>query len=141
MSDFVESVWFLYGVRVGGIYAGYLVYQGDGTVVSVEFDWSAAFFKKLGVNESDSRLLGFYHTHPGGRPAPSATDIETMDSWVKAEGRPMLCGIRSGDDQACYLFRRASEDMSDPLSAKTKYKKIRSILRGNLFLGRYENGR
>lgn len=139
-NGFAEEVWFLYGIRVGSLYTGYLVHQGEGSAAHVEFDWSRAFFKKVGVGESNARLIGFYHSHPGGHPSPSGTDISTMDSWVKAMGRPMLCGIISGSQQRCYLFMRATEDRSDPESAKVKYKEIRSSLRGNMFLGRYRRG-
>lgn len=112
VEGFVEQVWFVYGYRIGSYYFGVLDYQNDGEVCEVKFDLTRAFFGKKGIKRNNKRLLGFYHSHPGGDPYPSATDCETMDAWVKATGRPLICGIFSGDKQKCFLYYRETPESS-----------------------------
>lgn len=126
--SFVEEVWFLYGLKVAGRYFGRLAYRNDGQVAQVRFDWAQAFFNKFGGTEANWSLIGFYHTHPGGHPSPSSTDDETMGTWVKSMGKPMLCGIISGDNQKCYLYQRATEDRKDPESSRIVCHEIESKL-------------
>jgi hypothetical protein len=127
-EGFAEEVWFLFGIRIGDLFFGFTVYQNKGEVASFSF---LPFLKN-----ANKFLIGFYHTHPGGDPSPSSTDTETMGTWVKALGKGVLCGIKSGNQQKCYLYKRVAED-----SADIKYKKIKSVWVKNLFYGKYHEGR
>jgi hypothetical protein len=135
-EGFAEEVWFLYGIKIFNFYFGYTVYQNKGEVAHVDFDWKKAFAFLPFIKNANKFLIGFYHTHPGGDPAPSCTDTSTMGTWVKALGKGVLCGIRSGDRQKCYLYKRVA-----PKSPDIKYKKIRSVWAGNLFCGQYTEGK
>lgn len=110
---FVEQVWFVYGLKIGRYYIGFLDYQNDGEVCEVRFDFAKAFFGKKGTKRHDKWLLGFYHSHPGGDPYPSSTDDNTMDAWVKAKGKELICGIFSGGKQNCFLYDRLKPKSSD----------------------------
>jgi hypothetical protein len=121
VEGFVEQVWFVYGYNIGPFSIGYLDYQNDGEVCEVKFNLARAFFGKNTGKRNDQRLLGFYHSHPGGDPYPSPTDCTTMDAWVKASGRPLLCGIFSGEKQKCFLYDRIS-----PGSPKVDFKQCMS---------------
>lgn len=134
-AGFVEEVWFLYGIRLWSLFIGFTVYQNSGEVAQVNFNWEKAFSFLPFLKNANKFLIGFYHTHPGGEPSPSTTDTETMGTWVKAMGKAMLAGIKSGDKQKCYLYRRVSPDSSD-----IKYKKIKSLWVKNFFVGRYHGG-
>ena len=135
-NNFVEEVWFLFGIRIFNLFFGFTVYQNSGEVAHVDFNWKKAFSFLPFLKDSNKFLIGFYHTHPGGDPYPSSTDTETMGTWVKAMGKPMLAGIKSGNDQRCYLYKRTAEDSSD-----IKYKRMKSVWFKNFFCGRYHEGR
>lgn len=59
-----------------------------------------------------SRFLGMWHTHPGGLPLPSATDIRGIEQLVQATGSPrgksfmLIVGGQEGSQHpaAAYLF-------------------------------------
>lgn len=70
---------------------------------SVEFSWRSVMRRE----ERFGDVVGFYHTHPGSSPTPSERDVRTLNAWVIAFGKPMLCAIRSGKRWGFYLF---SED-------------------------------
>lgn len=93
----MEECWFIYGMKIGPCWVGRLKYHSRGTVASVDFDWSKA---------ANVTIIGFYHSHPGGRPSPSTRDDRTMSAWVRAEGRPLLCGIFSNNLQQCFVYKR-----------------------------------
>lgn len=120
-DSFNEECWFVFGKNLFGLYIGILHYHSKGTFCRVDFDCEEAL--------SSKKLLGFYHTHPGGHPSPSLIDDETMRSWVKSEGKPMLCGIKSGDIQRCYLYYRSK------LDRKIYKRHIFSFLNNNQFIG------
>lgn len=116
-KEFKEEVWFLYGIKINRLIIGFLLYQNSGTTCGVEFNLDKAFFgmsnilrRLLPLNKKkcDPWLRGFYHTHPGGDPLPSPIDDRTMSGWVKAMGRPMLCGIISGKNQGCFKYLKIS---------------------------------
>jgi len=71
-----------------------------GQVSSVEFD--AAWV--LAREENHGDIVGFYHTHPGGPPAPSRRDDRTMHAWVSALGKPLLCLIESEGKLAAFRY-------------------------------------
>lgn len=122
VKEFVEDCWILYGRRIGLLYIGRCVYHAAGTAGGVDFDYETS------VNP---RVLGWYHTHPGKHfTTPSSIDEKTMRSWVKANGREMLCGIRCGDEQKCYRFFRSSSN-----SRGIVFSRLFSILIGDFFIG------
>jgi hypothetical protein len=135
-EGFSEEVWFLYGIRILNFFFGFTVYQNKGEVAYVTFDWKKALSSLPFIKDANKFLIGFYHTHPGGDPAPSGTDTSTMGTWVKTLGRETLCGIRSGDQQKCYLYKRVA-----PNSPNIKYKRIKSVWVNNVFYGRYTEGK
>ena len=106
---FKEQCWLIYGIKTEKYYIGYLSYQGEGTLASVGFDW-----KKI----SDKKVLGFYHTHPSGLVGPSDRDDRTMGALVRAEGRPLLCGILAGKINRCFKYHRGSDRTNSGLRDK-----------------------
>lgn len=111
-TNFVEEVWFAFGIRIGKWIIGILDYQNNGEVSNVKFSVKKAFFGKKDSKKYNRRLLGFYHSHPAGDPYPSNTDDTTMDAWVKATGKPLICGIFSSGKQKCFLYKRESPNSS-----------------------------
>jgi len=99
--SFKEECWIIYGVKVGKKYYGRLVYESKGSPGSVDFDWEKV------IRHRDS-IIGFNHTHPGSMNLPSDTDDFTMTGWVKALGKPLLCGIK-GSEQRMYMYERGSD--------------------------------
>ena len=67
---------------------------------SVEFDGAAV----LAREEKRRDIVGFLHTHPGFLAQPSQRDIATMQAWVSAFGKPLLCLIHGTDGLAGYVF-------------------------------------
>ena len=49
-------------------------------------------------------MIGFYHTHPSGAPAPSERDVRTMHAWVSAFGKPLLCVIETRRELHAYRY-------------------------------------
>ena len=49
-------------------------------------------------------MLGFFHTHPDGVPAPSRRDIRTMRAWCGAFGKSLLCVIACPEGLRGYRF-------------------------------------
>lgn len=118
-EGFKEECWFLFGIKIRNFYVGYLKYHSKGGMGSVSFEWEDAL---------KGKLIGFYHTHPCGDPYPSSTDDGTMKTWVKSEGKPMLCGIKSRGKQACFLYRRSTTDRSVFIAEKMKALLVGSLL-------------
>jgi len=71
-----------------------------GRPAEVEFD--AAWV--LAREERRGDVIGFYHTHPSGRPLPSERDLRTMLAWTSAFGKPLLCLIESTEGLAAFRF-------------------------------------
>jgi hypothetical protein len=97
---FREKCWIIRGFKTKKHYFGVLFYQGEGGLSSVEFDWRKATSKNI---------IGFYHTHPSGIETPSNRDDRTMGALVRAEGRPLLCGILTDHTNNCYIYKRAED--------------------------------
>jgi hypothetical protein len=123
---FKESCWFLFGYRIGSFFIGFLKYHSTGGAVNVEFDWEKAMESK--------RLIGWYHTHINDSMIePSFKDHKTMRSWVRANGRPMLCGIKCESIQTCYCFKRKGKPSR--VETPIMYARMNSVLWGDFFMG------
>jgi hypothetical protein len=66
----------------------------------VEFDGAAVLTRE----EKRRDIIGFLHTHPGLPAKPSPRDIATMQAWVSAFGKPLLCLIAGTDCLAGFCF-------------------------------------
>jgi hypothetical protein len=118
MTFNVEKCWFLIGRHIGKYYIGKLLYHSKGGTLNVKFDWEEAV---------KTSVLGFYHTHIDGDPYLSDEDETTMKAWVRAEGRPMLCGVITETSQSCWIFYRKGKSV--------RHMRMVSILLGNIFIG------
>lgn len=125
VEDFVEECWFIYGLRLGSLYLGFLKYHSSGTAVSVDFDWHKAL---------SPLLIGWYHSHPGEKfLTPSSIDDSTMRSWVKGLGHSVLCGIICGERQHCYCYYK--QGMDENRESIIYRKHMKADLSGPLFFG------
>ena len=95
-----EECWPLVGERRGRLWLARKLRQTVGSPASVEFDGPAV----LAREEKRHDIVGFLHTHPGFPAEPSARDIATMQAWVSAFGKPLLCLIHGTDGLAGYVF-------------------------------------
>lgn len=116
--DFNEECWIIYGYKWRGNIYGLEVYESKGSPGSVDFDWKKVFKKA-------KKIIGFSHTHPGGRPSPSSIDDTTMIGWVKALGKSLLCGIESNGIQKMYLYERVNGNVD---YREIPFKKIRRFI-------------
>jgi hypothetical protein len=124
-ESFVEECWFIYGLRLGSIYLGFLKYHSKGTAGSVDFDWHKAL---------TPLLIGWYHSHPGRKfLTPSSIDDRTMRSWIKATNKKLLCGIFCQDEQRCYCYYK--DGMDDDRESVIYRKPVRANFSGFMFLG------
>ena len=98
--DVNEESAVLVGYRRGGLWYGRLRQPKVGTPSAVEVEWDWV----LGREERYGDVVGFFHTHPPGAPAPSARDVRTMRAWVSCFGKPLLCAIESGGVLSAYVF-------------------------------------
>lgn len=100
--SFTEECWVLRGVGSERfMWVWRECYISNGSAGSVDFDWEKAWDDKL--------LVGWRHTHPGTKfDFPSSIDDRTMESWVKATGRSMVCGVTCQDSTRYYLYTKAS---------------------------------
>jgi proteasome lid subunit RPN8/RPN11 len=95
-----EECWPLVGERRGRVWYARKLRRTVGGPASVEFDGPAV----LAREEKRRDIVGFLHTHPGFPAEPSLRDIATMQAWVSAFGKPLLCLIHGTDGLAGYLF-------------------------------------
>lgn len=98
-----EECWIIYGKRYCKWIYGKLVYESTGGPGSVDFDWDK-------VIRNRNKIIGFNHTHPSNVIDPSSLDDMTMTGWVKALGKPLLCGIKSRV-QKFYLYKRGKDQI------------------------------
>lgn len=120
-TDFQECCWFLWGVRIGKYFIGWLQFHSRGEPASVEFNWEKGISKFL---------LGWFHTHPEGYGlSPSQTDQKTMRGWVRTLERPLICGIRDLQEYKTYIFFRFKD-------SQICYKTIQSKIFRSLFIGK-----
>jgi len=128
-KDFKEECWILYGFRVEykskKYFFGFQKYHTRGTASEVKMDYETA---------SNPYTIGWYHTHPGVKSIiPSSTDNSTMRSWVKSMYKSYLCGIRCGDNSACYCYYLGGVDKEKVTIVKKNKILIRFF--GSFFLG------
>lgn len=118
-EDFYEECWVIYGYDWDGIKLGLMLYEAEGTASSVDFDWKR-------VMKNAKYIMGFNHTHPEGHSIPSAIDDETMKGWVKALGRPLICGIKNGDWQRFFIYER--DDAGKVQCREISFKQIGNFI-------------
>lgn len=102
-KNFQEECWIIYGFETNKYMYGFLNYESIGSFGSVNFDWEKIFSRR-------KHLLGFLHTHPSGIKDPSGIDYKTMCSWVKALGKPLICGIKCDHNINFYQFERIHQN-------------------------------
>lgn len=96
----IEHCWGLVGEYRGGIWYARRMARTSGDVASVTFDGPAI----LAREEQRRDVVGLLHTHPHCFATPSQRDIDTMQAWVSAFGKPLLCLIEGTDGLAGYRF-------------------------------------
>ena len=96
----VEECWVLVGGRRGRVWHARRIGRSSGAPAQVEFDGAAALVRE----ERRGDVVGFLHTHPGFAATPSRRDLVTMQAWVSAFGKPLLCLIRGVDGLMGYRF-------------------------------------
>jgi proteasome lid subunit RPN8/RPN11 len=109
MDDFKENCWIIYGFRTKKYLYGFLIHEAIGTPGSVNFDWEKVFKRR-------KIFLGVHHTHPDNYCTPSSTDNTTLIGWVKALGKPIVCGIKTFMPESksyatlLYVYRRGVDN-------------------------------
>jgi proteasome lid subunit RPN8/RPN11 len=69
--------------------------------MSVHLDWEWT----LAREERFGDVVGFWHTHPQGAGTQlSARDIRTMQGWVSALGKSLVCVIAEHRQVRAYVF-------------------------------------
>jgi len=97
IENFYEECWILYGFRIEDSLYSIRIWESMGDPGSVDFNWEKIF-------KEHRKITGFIHTHPDGDHTPSPTDDTTMSGWVRAMGKPLLCGIESEGILTMYLY-------------------------------------
>jgi proteasome lid subunit RPN8/RPN11 len=95
-----EQCWVLTGEQRGRVWLARRMARTVGLPAKVEFDAAAA----LAREERRGDVIGFWHTHPSFTATPSARDVATMQAWVSAFGKPLLCLIEGTDGLVGYCF-------------------------------------
>jgi hypothetical protein len=116
-----EECWPLVGQRKGRLWFARKLRRTVGGPASVAFDGPAV----LAREEQRRDIVGFLHTHPGFPAEPSLRDIATMQAWVSAFGKPLLCLIEGRDGLAGYVFE--SDD-----SRGVRLDQVESFARGTV---------
>lgn len=99
---FKEDCWIIYGLKIKDSLYGIMIYESQGSLSSVDFDWEKVFNNRM-------KIIGFNHTHFQTFDIPSSIDDHTMTGWVKALGKPLLCGIKCDLGQKMYLYERSKK--------------------------------
>jgi hypothetical protein len=125
MSEFYEECWFIYGIRIGEFFFGFLKYHSKGDAGSVEFDWLQALNKFQ---------IGWYHSHPGKKfLVPSDRDNRTMRSWIIGRGKSLLCGIFCNGEHRCYIYKKTGIDVKK--NSIVENRPILAKIKGSFFFG------
>jgi proteasome lid subunit RPN8/RPN11 len=119
-----EICWVLVGLREGRVWRVAKRRRISGHPTSVEADWAWT----LAREEKRGDVMGFWHTHPRGMgTTPSARDVQTMQAWRSALGKPLLCVIADGTQMSGYVF---ADDESEgrPVQSITRVKREQVIV-------------
>ena len=84
-----EKCWVIIGFNLGLFWIGRLKYLNTGDPTRVTFPEEEVFCR----DEDRADVIGFFHTHPNSMANPSAVDHGTMQAWVMALGKPLVCAI------------------------------------------------
>ena len=97
---FVEQCWTLVGQRRGPFWYARRRQPTQGLPHQVACDavWT------LAREEQREDVAGFFHTHPPGATSLSQRDVRTMQAWVSAFGKPLLCLIECERQLTAYRF-------------------------------------
>jgi proteasome lid subunit RPN8/RPN11 len=116
-SSRCEECWVLVGERRGNIWHGRLLNRVVGKPATVEFDGPAV----LAREEQFGDVIGFLHTHPDCDANLSQRDIDTMQAWTSAFGKPLLCLIEGTNGLRAYRF-----DDSDSQGATIRVERFQN---------------
>ncbi len=99
-QQFVEQCWTLVGHQRGSFWYARRrrPTKGSPHEVSCDAAWT------LEREEEHQDAVGFFHTHPPGAVSLSDRDVRTMQGWVSAFGKPLLCFIECEGRLMAYRF-------------------------------------
>ena len=100
MNTKIEHCWLIEGRKLPFGFLGKLRYLGSGQTHEVQFGWSEICDQE----DQLGNVIGFLHTHPNTNARPSQTDLATMNAWVSAFGKSLICGIDGVDGLKSFLF-------------------------------------
>ena len=118
-----EQCWVLVGSRRGPIWYARQITSSAGDPARVEFDG----LRVLAREERRRDVVGFYHTHPTFPASPSARDVRTLQAWVSAFGKPLLCVIEGTDGLRAWRF---DDDRSTGIPLRAIEQFARGVLIG-----------
>ena len=102
--QFVERCWTLVGGRRGPFWYA----RRRRTTMGMPHEVACDATWTLDREEQRGDVAGFFHTHPPGATWLSERDVRTMQAWVSAFGKPLLCLVEC--DQKLLAFRFDSDD-------------------------------
>lgn len=95
-----EKFKWILGLKIKSSYYGLIVGFTEGTTNKVSSCWKLAYSLRR-------TLIGFYHTHPGKSNRQSTTDINTMNVWTLATGKPLVAIIEAaGKQNVCLVSKK-----------------------------------
>lgn len=95
-----EQCWVILGRLFGAFWLGRISYLSQGSPSEVEFNASLILERE----DDKHDVIGFVHTHPNTDASPSFTDHATMQAWVTALGKPLVCGIDGTDGLKSFVY-------------------------------------
>lgn len=97
----VEESWVLTGKLRNSLFLLRRRRHTRGQLTHVKADAGWAFTRE----DEHGDIAGFAHTHPfGGTLRPSTRDDQTMNTWVRALGKPLVCLISNGYQSIVWIY-------------------------------------